>query len=64
MNLRFQQLQHQTRRQFLRNAGQFSLGAIAMEALLGRTLSASPGPAPNPLAPHAPHFAPKAKRVI
>ena len=34
MNLPLQKLQHQTRRQFLRNAGQFSLGAIAMESLL------------------------------
>ena len=64
MNFRLQQLQHQTRRQFLRSAGQFSLGAIAMETLLGRTAIAAPGAAPNPLAPHAPHFPPKVKRVI
>ncbi len=66
MNLRLQQIQHQTRRQFLRNVGQFSLGAIAMESMLARKLSAAlgPGPAPNPLAPRAPHFAPQVKRVI
>ena len=34
MNLRQQQLQHQTRRQFLRNVGQFSLGAIALSEYL------------------------------
>src|SRR3954453_13121489 len=66
MNLRLQQIQHQTRRQFLRNVGQFSLGAIAMESMLARTLSGAPGPgpAPNPLAPRAPHFAAMVKRVI
>ena len=33
MNLRVEQIRHQTRRQFLRASGQFSLGAIALQAL-------------------------------
>jgi len=70
MNLRLQQLHHQTRRQFLRNVGQFSLGAIAMEALAGSALrGASPflggaKAALNPMAVRPPQFAPKVKRVI
>ncbi len=64
MNLSLQKLRHQTRRQFLRNAGQFSLGAIAMESLMGGSLRAAPGAAANPLAPRAPHFPAKVKRVI
>src|SRR5688572_12149816 len=64
MTLRLQQLQHQTRRQFLRNVGQFSLGAIAMEALRATPLQAAAGNAHNPMAVRTPHFAPKVKRVI
>src|SRR5688572_27717943 len=56
-------VQHQTRRQFLRAAGQFSLGAIALEALLG-TRAQGAISAPNPLAVRPPHSAPKVKRVI
>ena len=63
MNLRLQQLQHQTRRQFLRNVGQFSLGAIAMEALRSTPLRAGLN-AHNPMAVRKPHFEPKVKRVI
>src|SRR5688572_20123772 len=64
MNVRLQQLQHQTRRQFLRNVGQFSLGAIAMETLgLGKA-QAAPGNVVNPMAVRAPHHAAKVKRVI
>jgi hypothetical protein len=70
-------LQHQTRRQFLRAAGQFSLGAIALQALGARAAGAAPAPgagaglaapgasaAMNPLAVRPPHYAPKVKRVI
>jgi hypothetical protein len=70
MNLPLQRLQHQTRRQFLRNVGQFSLGAIAMETLGSTRLSGAagaigaPGAAPNPMALRAPQFAAKVKRVI
>jgi uncharacterized protein (DUF1501 family) len=56
-----------TRRHFLRECG-VGLGKIALGGLLtgklaGRALAAelTPGPA---LAPHQPHFAPRAKRVI
>ncbi len=55
-----EKLQLRTRRQFLGNAGQFSLGAIAMHAL---DAEAAPKSA-NPLAPRFPHYGAKAKRVI
>jgi hypothetical protein len=55
-------LQLQTRRAFLSSAGQFSLGAIAMQAL---SQEAAAKPAfDNPLAPRKTHHAAKAKRVI
>ncbi len=60
--LREAQLQLATRRQFLGAAGQFSLGAIAMQSLLGRKAVASL--ADNPLAARRPPFQAKAKRVI
>ena len=63
MHPHFDLLQAQTRRAFLRSSGQFSLGAIAAKALLGSEAVANPV-AVNPLAPSAPHFEPKAKRVI
>jgi hypothetical protein len=62
MSPRFEQLQHLTRRSFLKAAGQFSLGAIALAAMQGRG-AATVGSA-NPLAVRPPHFAPKVKRVI
>lgn len=63
MHPHFDLLQAQTRRAFLRSSGQFSLGAIAAQFLLGRNAVASPVEV-NPFAPRAPHFTPKAKRVI
>jgi uncharacterized protein DUF1501 len=66
-------LQHTTRRHFLAQAGQFSLGAIALNALLGRdafAAAANPQSAIrnpqsiNPLSPRAPHYAPKVRSVI
>lgn len=60
-----------TRRHFFRECG-VGLGKIALSTLLADTLgkqalaappTSAPG-LPNPLAPKAPHFAPKAKRVI
>ena len=63
MHPHFDLLQAQTRRAFLRSTGRFSLGAIAAQALLGRDAVASPLEV-NPFAPRAPHFTPKAKRVI
>jgi len=66
MNLRLAQLQHGTRRQFLRGVGQFSLGAIALQALRPTPLAgAVTAPSlSDPFAPRpAPHAA-KVKRVI
>lgn len=68
-SLRHQQLQLQTRRQFLGGAGQFSLGAIALHALSQSDAKASPLPIDNasndnPLAPRLPPQAAKAKSVI
>jgi hypothetical protein len=64
MNPHLLKLEHQTRRTFLRSAGRFSLGAIAMQSLLAKPASAAPTDPARPLAPRAPHFEPKAKRVI
>jgi hypothetical protein len=52
------------RRQFLRHAGT-GLGCIALTSLLAKSVIGNPQSAiENPLAPRAPHFAPKAKRVL
>ena len=51
----------QTRRHFFQQAG-FGIGSLALCSLVNRDLFAE-GPA-NPMVPRAPHFAPKAKRVI
>lgn len=50
---------HLTRRWFFKDCG-IGLGAIALHSLLGGRLAA----AVNPMAPKAPHFPGKAKRVI
>src|SRR5438270_138683 len=68
MNLHWQRLRAQTRRQFLKDS-QAGLGALALGALLGRGGRAdtdTPGgnSADNPLAPRPPHFAARAKAVI
>src|SRR6516165_740897 len=57
-----------TRRWFLEQCG-VGLGAIALGQLLGQRGSAAeagadPAHALNPMAPKAPHYAPKAKRVL
>ena len=66
MHPQFDLLQTQTRRAFLRSSGQFSLGAIAAQALFCQDAQAHP--VVHPFAPHAPHFEPhfqpKAKRVV
>jgi hypothetical protein len=49
-----------TRRWFFRECG-VGLGAIALGQLLGRGTAAAPT---DPMAPKAPHFSPRAKRVI
>jgi hypothetical protein len=56
-------LANQTRRNFLAGASQFSLGAIAMQSLMG-TPSQAAVVADNPLAPRPAPSKPKAKRVI
>src|ERR1700760_2270639 len=63
MNPHFDFLQHQTRRHFLRRAGQFSLGAIALESLLGENASGALS-AVNPLAVKPSQYPAKVKRVI
>ncbi len=53
-----------TRRHFLRECG-VGLGKLALAGLVTDAFTARSSAAPaNPLAPKAPHFAPKAKRVI
>ena len=52
----------QSRRQFFRRTG-LTLGSAALANLLREELGAAP-PVADPLAPRAPHFAPKAKNVI
>jgi hypothetical protein len=51
-----------TRRWFFQQCG-VGLGSLALGSLLNQAGYAAPGAA-NPLAPKAPHFEPKAKRVI
>ena len=63
MNPNLVNIQHQTRRHFLSNAGQLSLGALAMESFLRRDANAAASVV-NPLAPRKPHFDAKVKRVI
>lgn len=62
MDPRLERLQLQTRRHFLKQC-QVGLGAMAMSSLLTRDAPAAPVGV-NPLAPKAPHFEPKAKRLI
>jgi hypothetical protein len=65
MNLHWQRLQAQTRRQFLKDS-QTGLGALALATLLGQSgRAAAPGNAvDNPMAVRPPNFAAKAKHVI
>jgi hypothetical protein len=67
MNPYHRQLELRTRRQFLHEAGRFSLGAIALGSLLGHAARAAApsGPDPSsPLAPRPPMHAAKARAVI
>ncbi len=56
---------YQSRRWFFRECG-VALGAVALQSLLGNLLGGDVAHAASldPLAPKAPHFTPKAKRVI
>src|SRR3989442_4123177 len=56
-------MRKRSRREFLWNTGS-GLGALAFSALLGESRAATTAPLLDPLAPKAPHFAPKAKSVI
>jgi hypothetical protein len=64
MTLEDRLLQSQTRRHFFKSSG-VGLGRIALASMLadGKLLSAAAMPE-NPMAPKAPHFAPKVKNVI
>ena len=63
MNPQQEMLQLKTRRQFLRDT-QLGIGSLALSSLLGNTSAAATSSVVNPLAPKAPHFPAKAKRVI
>ena len=60
MNIYNQQIQHQTRRHFLKGSG-ISIGSIALNQMLGSNANAA---TTNPLLPKRSHFESKAKRVI
>ena len=51
------------RRTFLQHGG-LSLGALALSSLLRGDTRAAPATPTDPLAPRAPHFAPRAKHII
>src|SRR4051812_35499047 len=64
MNPNFEYLQQITRRHFLRSAAN-GIGGIALGTLLRQEAAGAPPSRVNdPLAPRAPHFPAKAKRVI
>jgi hypothetical protein len=52
-----------TRRYFFKRCGA-GIGTFALASLLNRDLFGTPSAQPDPLAPRAPHFAPKAKNII
>ena len=61
----FAQLQSSSRRQFLHEAGRFSLGTVALQSLLQESKATGIQSAPpNPLLPKAPPHPAKAKAVI
>ncbi len=59
-----ERLRQITRRNFLRQSGGFSLGALALGNLLNVPNGLASMASTNPLAPKRPHFNPKAKHVI
>jgi hypothetical protein len=63
MNPLIERIQLATRRHFLRDS-QLALGGLALSSLLGGTSAGATSEVVNPLAPRAPHFPGKAKRVI
>lgn len=64
MNIHAENLKRITRRHFFKNCG-IGVGTVGLASLLNDKLfAAESGIASNPLAPKAPHFPAKAKRVI
>jgi hypothetical protein len=63
MDSRLDWLRHVTRRHFLRDSS-VGLGALALTTIGARGASAAVNVASAPLAPRAPHFVAKAKRMI
>ncbi len=63
MHPQFEQLQIQTRRNFLRQSA-LGVGGIALASLLDQETLASPARVENPLASRPSHFEPRARRVI
>jgi hypothetical protein len=63
MNAETERLKLITRRQFFRDCGT-GLGTLALASLLNDKLFAATSGLDIPLAPKAPHFAPKAKNII
>jgi hypothetical protein len=62
---KLEHLQQITRRNFLKSAGQLSLGAVALAHMMRQDkASATPAQVVNPLAVKSPHYPPKVKRVI
>src|SRR5947207_11537199 len=59
------ELEYITRRHFFSRCA-LGLGGIALASLLNerRALASEPGGLPNPIAPRAPHFTPRAKNII
>ncbi len=64
MDPQFESLQQQTRRQFLRRGGQFSIGAMAMQSMLGGKSQAATAANANPFAAKSARAGAKVKRVI
>src|SRR5437016_6261943 len=62
-DIRQQHLTTVTRRQFFGRCAT-GIGSVALASLLNEKLFAATVSSANPLAPGAPHFAPKAKRAI
>jgi hypothetical protein len=63
MEPKLEHLQQITRRNFLKSAGQLSLGAVALAQMMSREASGATQVL-NPLAVKKPHYEPRVKRVI
>lgn len=63
MDIGTELLKLRTRRQFFRDCGT-GLGLLGLGSLLNEKLFGAPASSLDSIAPHAPHFAPTAKRVV